>query len=258
MTSDGYCLGGTYFAIYKNQILSEIRSENSSGFQRIKWAEINPDTKSYLTSLGLRKERFDNGKMLNILLQKQGHSCTFIPCDSIIHFYNQKIRDLHRVKEKEMVNISLKGLSRNHKELDSIIKKLDEVRKDYGILDYKSQVPEITRGYMNALSSGKGSTSDAKKIQELYTNISKEGSKAIWYESRFNYLTGVIDSLNTEYNFYLSEYEKDITYSHVVEYPMPSDKKSYPVRWIIVAFSTISALFLALLVFLVLDYRKED
>jgi len=43
-----------------------------------------------------------------------------------------------------------------------------------------------------------------------------------------------------------------------VEYPFPADKKSYPVRWIIVAFSTISAVFLALLVFLVLDYRKND
>jgi uncharacterized protein involved in exopolysaccharide biosynthesis len=53
------------------------------------------------------------------------------------------------------------------------------------------------------------------------------------------------------------EYEKDITYSHIVEHPIVADKKSYPVRWLIVAFSTFSAVFMAFLVFLVLDYRKE-
>ena len=179
-------------------------------------------------------------------------------CDSIIHLYNKKVRELHRAKEKEMVEILHKGLNRKYEELDSIIVKLDGVRKEYGILDYETQVPEITRGYMNALATGRGSASDAKKIQELYYNISREGSKAIWLESRFDYLINVIDSLSIQHDFYLSEFEKDITYSHVVEYPVPSDKKSYPVRWLIIAFSTILAIFLALLVFLVLDYRKEE
>jgi hypothetical protein len=178
-------------------------------------------------------------------------------CDSIIHFYNKKMRAMHKVKEKEMVDILGTGLQKKYNELDSVIEKLDIVRKEYGILDYETQVPEITRGYMSALATGRGSTSDTKKIQELYNSISKEGSKAVWLESRFDYLINTIDSLTTQHDFYLAEFEKDITYSHVVEYPVPADKKSYPVRWLIVAMSTISAVFLALLVFLVLDYRKK-
>jgi uncharacterized protein involved in exopolysaccharide biosynthesis len=43
-----------------------------------------------------------------------------------------------------------------------------------------------------------------------------------------------------------------------VEKPFAADKKSYPVRWIIVMFSLVSAVFMAMLVFLVLDYRKEQ
>lgn len=179
-------------------------------------------------------------------------------CDSIIHFYNKKVRELHRFKEKEMVEILYNGINRKYKELDTIIVKLDDIRKDSGILDYTEQVPEVTRGYMNALSAGRGSTPDAKKIKELYDRMANEGSKAMWLESRFDYLINTIDSLSNQYDFYLSEYEKDITYAHVVEYPVPTDKKSYPVRWLIVAFSALSAIFLALLVFLVLDYRKED
>jgi len=178
-------------------------------------------------------------------------------CDSIIHFYNQKMRALHKVKEKEMVQILSEGIKRKYNELDSIIVKLDSIRKDYGILSYEAQVPEITRGYMNALAAGRGNSSDTKKIKELYNNISKEGSKSVWLESRFDYLINTIDSLTTQHDFYLAEYTKDITYSHIVEYPVPADKKSYPVRWLVVAMSAISAVFLALLVFIVLDYRKE-
>lgn len=178
-------------------------------------------------------------------------------CDSIIHFYNKKMRAMHKVKENEMVEILSEGLNRKYLELNSVTEKLDSLRKDFGILSYEAQVPEVTRGYMNALAAGRGSSSDTKKIQELYNNISKEGSKSVWLESRFDYLTNTIDSLTTQHDFYVAEYEKDITYSHIVEYPVPADKKSYPVRWLIVAMSAISAVFLALLVFLVLDYRKE-
>lgn len=43
----------------------------------------------------------------------------------------------------------------------------------------------------------------------------------------------------------------------VVEKPLVADDKSYPVRWVIVAFTLISSLFLALLVLLILDYKKK-
>ncbi len=179
-------------------------------------------------------------------------------CDSIIFFYNKKVREMHKAKDWEMVDISEKGLKKKYEELDELMDKLDSIRNEYGIVDFESQVPEITRGYMNALSTGRGSTSDAKKIKALYENLTESGAQAYWLESRLDFIIGAIDSLTTQYEVYLNEYEKDITYSHVVESPFPADKKSYPVRWLIVAFSTISAVFLALLVFLVLDYRKEE
>lgn len=179
-------------------------------------------------------------------------------CDSIIHFYNRKVRQMHKAKDHEMVEISQKGLAKKYVELDTLMAKLDVVRKEYGILDFKDQVPEITRGYMAALAAGRGNSVDTKEIKKLYNNLSEKGTKVALLESRFDYVLGAIDSLTTQYEVYLNEYEKDITYAHVVEYPVVADKKSYPVRWIIVAFSLVSAIFLALLVFLVLDYRKEE
>lgn len=178
-------------------------------------------------------------------------------CDSIIGFYNKKVRELHKIKDKEMVNISQKELGKKYSQLSQLETRLDSLRNATGIISFDEQVPELTRGYMNALANGRGSAADTKKIEKLYDNFSKDGTQAAFLEDRYRQTLQVIDSLSNQYEFYLMEYEKDITYSHVVEYPFPADKKAYPVRWLIVLLSTISAVFLALLVFLVLDYRKS-
>lgn len=223
---------------------------------------IDPDRKSshafmvdeYNTNVSASKTEFETVEIK--VLDHDPYRASNM-CDSIIHFYNQKVREIYRVKEKEMVDILQRGLDRKYHELDSVSNLLTTLRKEQGILDYETQVPEVTRGYMNALATGRGSSSDTKKIKELYDNMSEEGSNANWLESRMDYLILAVDSLSFQYDFYRGEYEKEITYAHIVERPIPDDKKSYPVRWLIVVLSAISAEFLALLVFLVLDYRKE-
>ncbi|NLO03351.1 MAG: hypothetical protein GX126_13710 [Bacteroidales bacterium] len=179
-------------------------------------------------------------------------------CDSIIHFYNRKVRSMHKTKDFEMVTIAQKGLKQKYAELDTLTYRLDTIRQKYGILDYKSQVEKVTEGYMTALAEGRATTTGSSKIEDIYNNLADKGSEAYWLESRYNFLIEVIDSLTTQYEFHMTEYEKDITYCHIVEYPMPADKKSFPVRWIIVALTTFSALFAALMVFLIIDYRKKQ
>lgn len=178
-------------------------------------------------------------------------------CDSIISFYNQKVRALHKEKSKEMVDITSKQIRRKDTERQEYEHKLDSIRKAYGIISY-GQVDEITRGYMNALAAGRGSTGDAKKIEKLYDNFASEGSRVYRLETEFRKAASAVDSLRLLHDAHVIEYEKEIAYSHIVEYPFPADKKAYPVRWLIVAFTTLSALFFALITFLVLDYGKKE
>ncbi|MBN2635970.1 MAG: hypothetical protein JXR61_06850 [Prolixibacteraceae bacterium] len=181
-----------------------------------------------------------------------------VMCDSIIHFYNQKVGSMHKAKSWEMVQISQKLLDIKHREFDSLKVQLNNIREESGIFNFTEQSPEITRGYMTALNTGKASTTDGKKIEKLYNNFAEKGSDITWLEKQNRKTVRQIDSLAYLHEVYLMEYEKDITYSHIVEHPIVADKKSYPVRWLIVAFSAFSAVFFALLVFLVLDYQKEN
>ena len=208
----------------------------------------------YNTNVSMSKTEYETAE-IKVMDENPNRASNM--CDSIIHFYNQKVRELHKAKDKEMVDISYKALNKKHEDLSAIEIKLDSIRKATGILSFNEQVPELTRGYMSALANGRGNASDTKKIEKLYDNFSLSGSKATVWENQYNRTIHVIDSLTDVYEKYIVEYEKDITYSHIVEYPFPADKKSYPVRWLIVVLSTISAVFIGLLAFLVLDHNKE-
>ena len=60
-----------------------------------------------------------------------------------------------------------KQMDKKSVEIDTVATALNQLRAKNGIVDFKNQVPEITRGYMTALATGRGSTSDTKKIKKL-------------------------------------------------------------------------------------------
>lgn len=178
-------------------------------------------------------------------------------CDSLIRFYNEKVGKMHSLKHLEVVELTDKYINDKSKELDSVSSMLQHLRNETGIVSV-SQLERITEGYMAALSANKGGTSDTKKIKQQLDYLENYGDDIFVLERKFKKYNRTIDSLRTVKEVQLLEARKDITYSHIVEYPIPADKKSYPVRWLIVVFSAVSAVFLALLVFLVLDYRKKE
>jgi len=134
---------------------------------------------------------------------------------------------------------------------------MDILRKDYKILDYESQAKEITRGMVNVLSEQKKNTSGGKELQEWMKNLSERGGE---YELLANLQKTCMiekDSIKTVYDRSLSDANKKINYGQRVQNPVPADKKSYPVRWLIVLASTFAALFASILVILVLENQKK-
>ncbi|MBK7083345.1 MAG: hypothetical protein IPH53_01165 [Flavobacteriales bacterium] len=54
-----------------------------------------------------------------------------------------------------------------------------------------------------------------------------------------------------------ADMESDLPHKFVVNRAQPADKKSYPVRWLVVVVSTISAFLLALLLIVVQENIKK-
>ncbi|MBK7344741.1 MAG: hypothetical protein IPJ06_17590 [Saprospiraceae bacterium] len=86
ITEDGFCLGGTYFAIYNNEHVNRIRKAFGMSFNHSDWDDIPSDIQQIIRQMDLVKERYDNAKVMNILLQHEGHSCTYTEDLPIVHY----------------------------------------------------------------------------------------------------------------------------------------------------------------------------
>jgi capsular polysaccharide biosynthesis protein len=172
--------------------------------------------------------------------------------DSIIVFFNEKIMRLHGEKYMEVYNIAVRDIGLKYKTIDSIQNRLNEIRRTHGLLDYPLQVEAATTGLMEA-SARNGNPKPAK---EMIDKLVEKGGEFDWLQRRLAAHENVIDSLVMIRDFSYSHATKAITYAIVVDQPFPAEKKSYPVRWLILFFIAVPALAVGLITVVTIDYFR--
>ena len=178
-------------------------------------------------------------------------------CDSIISFVNKKINTLHRVKFEEVANSSRKGLKKVNLEIDSIEVKMNFLREKYKILDYESQSEQITKGMVKVLVEGKKNTAGGKELEQWMKNLQEKGGEYDLLAKAQKNCIFERDSIKIVYDRSLGYVKNSLVYGHRVQSPIPADKKSYPIRWLIILVSTLAALFAAALLALLLENKKN-
>lgn len=79
------CLGTTFFAIYNNQVISEVRRATGIDFRKYRWEEIPAFYQGQLQALGLQVQLYDTAKVLNLVLHLHGHALHYQPCPELRH-----------------------------------------------------------------------------------------------------------------------------------------------------------------------------
>lgn len=224
--------------------------------------KISKDQPQYLTFI--MAEFNDNVKFkkteyetieITVLDTDPNRACSM--CDSIISFLDEKVRSIHRIKYEEVAHIAKKDLGLIRHDLDSLEEKLNVFRKEYKILDFESQSKEITKGLVKVLAEQKKNTAGGKELETWMKNLTEKGGEYEILDRQKKFMVSQMDSVIKVYNQSVSNANKKISYGQRVENPVPADKKSYPVRWLIVMLSTGAALFLSLLVILLLENQKK-
>jgi len=168
--------------------------------------------------------------------------------NEIIKALNLKARSLQRAKTKEVLEIVNNQLLVKKKQMDSINSALQTMRVKYQILDYGIQVKEYSKSYLKALSSG-GSKGSIKDIDNMMRNLEEKGGEFYQMKQTFDVVLNSYNTSKLEYDKVESDMNKLLTYTNIISKPIPTDKKSYPIRWLIVFISVISTnLFLLLLI----------
>ncbi|HRF79765.1 MAG TPA: hypothetical protein PL070_06735, partial [Flavobacteriales bacterium] len=167
---------------------------------------------------------------------------------------NLLARRLQREKSYEVLSIAERALSHERYKLDSVEARLDTLRKNSGLLAYEAQAKELTKGYVRMLSSG-ASTAQREQVLSMIKDLESKGGEFRQLTELSNLFRANYDRLLTQHETVVNDVTKELTYTNVIVYPEVSDKKVYPVRWLIVLLSTVSALLLCFLVLLWQDKR---
>jgi hypothetical protein len=171
----------------------------------------------------------------------------------IMNALNQKARKLQRDKSKEILTMQGHQLAQRKKELDSVNVLLQNLRANYQLLDYGTQVKEFTKGYIKSINSSGGG--NFKNINLMINNLQEKGGEFYTLTRVYDGILNSYNATKVEFDNTLTDLNKELTYTSEITSPIVADKKSYPIRWLIVLVSVMSA---NLLLFVVLLLKEKS
>jgi len=220
--------------------------------------EITPDYKYYKTAIYYEYSQ-------NIKVEKTPYDAVSIEAldkdpvmasnivTAIIDFYNQKVRLMHNDKYFEVMDMYKKLLAKKQGDIDSLKKALYTLSIESGLLGYDQSSEEIMRGYLRTVTSGAAGNINTAEVKRLKENMERVGGDMILITERIKHEANSYSAFKVQYEDALRFYQAKLTFCNVITHPFPADKKSYPVRWLIVAMTFILTFFFSIVVILMVE-----
>jgi capsule polysaccharide export protein KpsE/RkpR len=206
----------------------------------------------YNENVSIKKTEYEAVK-IEVLDKDPAVACNMI--NEMVNAFNGYTLKLNHQKSKELVQIYKEQLSKKQSQIDSINTALKELAVKFGIIDYKSQSRELAKEYYRSLASG-----NEKKINELTNairNLEEKGGQFHELQLHLQNFTWEYADILRKYNQVVNDSEKTLTYTNVVVKPFPSDKKAYPIRWLIVTVAVLASFLFSLIVIMIVEGRNR-
>ena len=195
--------------------------------------------KEYSDHVQFKKTKYES---VEIEVLSTSPQIAFDMVKSIIDLYNIQVKTLQDEKLVEAVNTVKEMKEQKKVEMDFLESELNVLRREFGILDYGSQVKNLSKEYYKLLAR---SNVDPNKIGKVKAELDNLKLKGVEYENLSARLWSVRDSYNNfklKYEEHVKELNRKKEYAMKIVNPYKADKKTYPVRWLIVLVSVAVAM----------------
>ena len=195
--------------------------------------------REYSDHVQFKKTKFES---VEIEVLSTSPQIAFDMVKSIIDLYNIQVKTLQDEKLVEAVNTVKEMKEQKKVEMDFLESELNVLRREFGILDYGSQVKNLSKEYYKLLAR---SNVDPNKIAKVKAELDNLKLKGVEYENLSARLWSVRDSYNgfkLKYEEHVKELNRKKEYAMKIVNPYKADKKTYPVRWLIVLVSVAVAM----------------
>lgn len=129
---------------------------------------------------------------------------------------------------------------------DSLVK-----LRELGVFDYESQTEMINQQL--AIEIAKGNTRGIKALEEKLAILAKYGGAYVSIRNQLEFEKKQLSELKARYEEARVDAFEALPQKFIVTTAYKAEKKSYPIRWLIVVLSVFSALFLSTLVIVILE-----
>lgn len=134
-----------------------------------------------------------------------------------------------------------------------------KVLQEMGVYSYLDQIAALTEMYGTAIAEGHPDR--ALQLKNQMDFLSKYGTTYVNLETNLKEAYEKLNVLRKRYDLMKIDVDSNIPVMRIVDYASVADKKSFPIRWLIVVMSTISAFVFTFILLLIIDnfnrLRKE-
>jgi uncharacterized protein involved in exopolysaccharide biosynthesis len=123
-----------------------------------------------------------------------------------------------------------------------------------GIIDYESQAERLTEQLAIAIVQGKNG---AVKELERRLNVLGEGGSYVILNNQLEFETEKLTLVHAKYEEAKMDSESSLQHKFIVNSAFAAEKKSYPIRWLIVVVSTLASFLLTLILLLFVESIKS-
>ena len=140
-------------------------------------------------------------------------------------------------------------------EMQQMEDSLTELRK-HGVQDYESQAEMLNMQLAKEMAAN--NTVGVQRLQEKLDILAQYGGAYVNIRDRLEYEREKLSLLKAKYEEAKTDAEEVLPTKFVVNSAFPAERKSYPIRWLIISVTTISAFFFALIIILILENVKQN
>ncbi len=174
--------------------------------------------------------------------------------NSIIKFYNEKVRDIHRLKNKEVMDLAKSEMLKWEIIKDSLNTKIQFYKTEYNIQNVGVQLENLTQGIYRA----SGNAKLIEKAEKQINLLGKYGSEFMFFEGQYWKAYELFNANKLAYKEAEKEYNKKITYADIITSPYVADTKFSPNRALITLFGGMSLFVLVVLIIEFLESKKRN
>jgi len=244
------------------QILNsnKIRARIIQKYDLVEHYDIDPDSKykntllfnEYESNISFRRTEFMAVEIE--VLDRDAQTAADIANDiaALLDSTKNSMQKERAIKGYKIVETEYK---RSQEEILQMEDSLTSLRK-LGVNDYETQAEAYNTQLAIALAHN--NATGARALEAKLENLSQYGGAYVSIRDALEYEKKQLSALKSKYEEAKVDAEQELPCKFIVNSAYKAEKKSYPVRWLIVVVSTFSALLLGILVLIIIENVKRN